>query len=231
VVLTKDGKEIFSFDNVAVRLGSDDSPTVIDFDLQKEKAAAMSQAGAPASGKAPSQLPKLTDAQKKEIERVNKENEKIAKENENIKSLNQMLAQARTAEQAGNFDQAVTVLTQATQADPNRDLLWGSLGDAYLGAAKKETEPAAKKEKYTQSANAYKKAADLATAATDPRSKTSLGSYYNNMGEGLARSGQADAAVNAYKSAIAAEPWQHLTRLSPPIRTWPGPTTTKALRY
>ena len=158
---------------------------------------------APAKG---GQTPKLTEEQKKEIERINKENEKVAKENETIKGLNQLLAQARAAMQAGNYDQAISALTQATQADPSRDLLWGNLGDAYLAAAKKETDTTARKEKYTQSANAYKQAIDLASASADPRSKSSLGAYYNNMGEGLARTGQTDAAVASYNSAIAAEP-------------------------
>src|SRR5207248_4292812 len=74
------------------------------------------------------------------------------------------------------------------------------------GAAKKETDSAAKKEKYTRSANAYKKAIDLAAVSTDPRAKTLLASYYNNMGEGLARTGQTEAAIAAYNSAIATDP-------------------------
>ena len=162
--------------------------------------------GGVVGGKAAPQRKDLSPEQKKEIERINKENEKVSKENEKIKGLNQLLAQARTAQQAGNFDQAITLLTQATQADPGRDLLWGSLGEAYLQASKKETEPAAKKEKYGHSADAYKKATEIAAASTDPRSKTALGSYYNNLGEGLARTGQTAESIAAYKAAVAAEP-------------------------
>ncbi len=206
IVLSKDGKDLFHYDNFPIRLSPDDIPTAIDFDLQKEKSGASVAPGPQAPGKAAPQRKALTEEQKKEIERINKENEKIAKDNEKIKGLNQFLAQSRAAQQAGNFDQAITLLTQATQLDPGRDLLWGSLGDAYLGAAKKETDPAAKKEKYTQSANAYKKATELAAASTDPHSKTALGSYYNNLGEGLARTGQTNEAIAAYKAATAAEP-------------------------
>jgi tetratricopeptide (TPR) repeat protein len=209
MVLVNNGQELWHFDNVPIRPQPNDDPVVLDFDLKKEKggapAAAAAPTGPPQSKNAPKRT-EMSEEQKKEMERVNKENEKIAKENEKIKGLNQLLAQARSATQAGNYDQAVTVLNQATQADPNRDLLWGSLGDAYLGGAKKETEPTAKKEKYTQAAGAYKKAVDLASASTDPRSKTALGSYYNNLGEALARSGQNDQAIAAYKAATAAEP-------------------------
>ena len=138
VVLSKDGKELFHFDNFPIRLTPDGSAVVLDFDLQKEKSGAASatprlQVG----GKGAPQRTQMTEEQKKELERINKENEKVAKENDQIKGLNQLLAQARTAEQAGNLDQAITLLNQATQAAPNRDLLWGSLGQAYLTAAKK----------------------------------------------------------------------------------------------
>ena len=207
VVLSKDGKELFHFDNFPIRLTPDGSAVVLDFDLQKEKSGAASATPRPqVGGKGAPQRTQMTEEQKKELERINKENEKVAKENDQIKGLNQLLAQARTAEQAGNLDQAITLLNQATQAAPNRDLLWGSLGQAYLTAAKKAADPAAKKEKYTLSANAYKKATDLGAASTDPSSKTALGSYYNNFGEALARSGQNDAAIAAYKAATAAEP-------------------------
>jgi tetratricopeptide (TPR) repeat protein len=209
VVLLNNGQELWHFDNVAIRLQPNNDAMVFDFDLKKEKGAAGAQAAGQSQSTSRVNAPKqkeLTEEQKKEIERVNKENERITKENEKIKGLNQLLAQARTASQAGNYDQAVTVLNQATQADPNRDLLWGTLGDAYLGAAKKETDQTAKKEKYTQAASAYKKAIDLGTASADPKSKISLGSYYNNMGEALARGGQNDQAIAAYKAATAAEP-------------------------
>jgi len=210
MVLVNNGQELWHLDNVPIRPQPNDDPVVLDFDLKKEKGGAPAAAAAPPTGppqgkNAPKRT-EMSEEQKKEVERVNKENEKINQENAKIKGLNQLLAQARTASQAGNYDQAVASLNQATQADPNRDLLWGTLGDAYLGAAKKETDPTAKKEKYTQSAGAYKKAVDLASASTDPRSKTSLGSYYNNMGEALARTGQNDQAIAAYKAATAAEP-------------------------
>ena len=211
MVLMNNGQELLHFDNVPIRPQPNDDPVVIDFDLQKEKGGASAAAvavpsGPPATAKNTPKRAEMSEEQKKELERVNKENERILKENEKIKGLNQLLAQARTASQAGNYDQAVAAINQATQADPNRDLLWGALGDAYLGAAKKETDPAAKKEKYTDSANAYKKAIDLGTASTDPKSKLSLGSYYNNMGEALARTGQNEQAIAAYKAATAAEP-------------------------
>ena len=48
---------------------------------------------------------------------------------------------AKMASDSGNFDQAVQILTEATQMDPNRDLLWLKLGDAQRSAAQKAADP------------------------------------------------------------------------------------------
>ena len=46
------------------------------------------------------------------------------------------LPKPRSLKRPGNYDQAVTVLQQATQVDPNQDLIWVNLGDAQRGAKK-----------------------------------------------------------------------------------------------
>ena len=71
----------------------------------------------------------MTEEQRKKIEATQKENEKI-------KGLNATLKQAKELEGAGNYDQAITILQQATKVDPNQDLVWGYLGDAQRGAKK-----------------------------------------------------------------------------------------------
>ena len=65
------------------------------------------------------------------------------KSSEKIKGLNASLKQAKDLEGAGNYDQAITLLQQATQVDPSQDLVWGYLGDAQRGAAAHATDPAA----------------------------------------------------------------------------------------
>ena len=62
-----------------------------------------------------------TEEQRKKIEATQKENEKI-------KGLNATLKQAKELEGQGNWDQAITILTQATTVDPNQDLVWAYLG-------------------------------------------------------------------------------------------------------
>ena len=77
------------------------------------------------SGRAPA----VSEEQRQKIEAAQKENEKI-------KGLNETLKQAKDLEGAGNYDQAITILQQATTVDPTQDLVWAYLGDAQRGAKK-----------------------------------------------------------------------------------------------
>jgi tetratricopeptide (TPR) repeat protein len=186
VTFSKDGKQFWIADNFNVSLQKDDSMNTLDLDLAKEYAAAQKGHG-------------LTDAQKKEMEAVEKENKKIG-------GLNEMLAQARAAQDAGNLDQAVSLMTQATQIDPTKDLLWGRLAEIQLISAKKDTDPASRTQKYTDAAANYKKAIELASTSTAANSKTMLGPYNNNLGEALAKTGKTEDAVAAYNNAAQVDP-------------------------
>ena len=131
--------------------------------------------------------------------------EKAQKEVQTIKNLNNLLREASAAQEAGNWDQAITILKQATEIDPNRDLLWARLGEAQLGIAKKETDPTIRKEHYAQASQSYEKAVALVNAQPAAK-KDALGAYYNNLGEAYARSGQTEQAVKAYTSAAESDP-------------------------
>lgn len=191
VVLSKDGKELWSIDNVPVRLTPEDLVT-IDLDLAKEKKTAATQ------GK-----PQMTEAQKKELERIQKENAKIG-------NLNKMLGEGQAALDAGNIDQAIAIFKTATEMDPTRDLLWARLGNAYTAAAKKSTDTAARKQYYADGAAAYTKAVELAVAASAtgaaPKAPEALGAYYNNLGEALSKSGDNPGALAAYLKAAEVDP-------------------------
>ena len=63
------------------------------------------------------------------------------------KSLNEKLNAAKTAADAGDFDTAIASLTEATQVDATRDLLWFKLGDYYRLSAAKQTDPAEKQKR------------------------------------------------------------------------------------
>src|SRR5438477_10412666 len=124
-----------------------------DIDLKKEQ-----QNQAKGVGLTPEQLKAQQEAQAK-----------AQKENTTVKSLNEKLLAAKTASDAGDFDTAITTLTEATQVDANRDLLWFKLGDAYRMSAPKQTDPAEKTKRYAQAAESYQKAIDLKTANPDPK--------------------------------------------------------------
>jgi len=152
----------------------------LDIDMAKERASAQQT---------------MSEEQKKQIEAIQKENTKI-------KGLNDKLAAAKAASDAGNFDQAVQILTEATQTDPTRDLLWLKLGDAQRSAALKATDAAAKKQDFEGSLESYKKALAITTT---PKPEVA-GAVYNNMADSYARIGQTEEAIKAYDQAAASDP-------------------------
>ena len=156
--LMKDGKVIDQITKVPVASGGE--PRVVDFDFTKR------QVGP-------------TEEQKKQTEEAQKHNEKV-------KTLNASLAQARQLQAAGNYDEAINVMQQATEVDPKQDLLWYSLGDAQRGA-----------KKYPEAIESYQKAIAI---------KGTVGAYHNNLADAYAKSGQTDKAVQEYDAAAAAEP-------------------------
>ncbi len=161
--LIKDGKVIDFFDKVPVQAGAERE---INFDLAKERAQAAQQAGI-----TPEQQKKMEEAQKK---------------NEAIKGLNAQLAQARELATAGNYDQAIGILQQATQTDPSQDVIWGNLGQAQLGA-----------KKYPEAIESYQKAIAL---------KPTSGVYHAGLADAYARSNQTDKAVQEWATAAQNDP-------------------------
>jgi tetratricopeptide (TPR) repeat protein len=193
VTLSKDGKEIYHFSGVNVSLDE----TTLDFDMKKEQAAAAQGAG-------------LTPEQLKQRQ---EQEAKVAKENNTIKALNEKLAAAKQAAEAGDFNTAKSTMTEATQMDPNRDLLWAKLGEYTLSAASKDTDADAKKKDYNDAAADYQKALDLKQKALDaePAKKTPdatkiLAQYYNNLGQAQSKAGQTDDAIKSYTMAAQLDP-------------------------
>jgi tetratricopeptide (TPR) repeat protein len=203
--LLKDGKVIYTFQNIQVTLSAGE--TVFNIDMQK----AEKEAG-------------ITEEQKKQIEATQKENLKI-------KGLNERLAAADAAEKAGDFDAAIQTLAEATQMDPTRDVLWFKLADAERQSAAKITSPADKTTRYQKAAEDFKKAiamkptgayynnlgevqikmGDTAAAVAsynqaaqvDP---SNAGQYYFNEGAVLTNTGKVDEAIQAFDKAIQADP-------------------------
>jgi tetratricopeptide (TPR) repeat protein len=108
-----------------------------------------------------------------------------------------MLTQSNTLLQAGNYDQAIALLKQASQQGATHDLIWARLGDAELQAGSKATDKNAAKQYYADAATAYKKAVEL---------KPTEGAYHNNLGQAYAKSGQPTEALQEYTTAAQQDP-------------------------
>jgi len=191
-LLGPDNKEIFHYNGFTVS----SAENTLDFDMKKEQANA-----AQGSGLTPEQL-------KQQQEQA----AKVAKENSTIKGLNEKLADAKTAADAGDFDTAIAQITEATQMDPSRDLLWAKLGDYEMTSAAKQTDLAEKSKRYEAAVTNYDKAVDLKQKALDaapqkPADATKvLASFYNNLGKAEAQLGKTDSAVKAYNQAAQLDP-------------------------
>jgi tetratricopeptide (TPR) repeat protein len=208
ILQDKDGKELDHVNNVQASVAKDEN--VIDFDLQKEMAqnqstiAAAADASATGNTKQAQQAQQqLTPEQKKQLEQY----QAAMKENQKIKGLNQMLSTARTAEQAGNYDEAINTMAQATTADPTRDLLWGVKANIEMDAATKAADKTKQTEYYNGAINDYKKALELCSA--NPAAETCKGNvagYHNNLGQAYVKTGNMQAAMAEYQNAANLDP-------------------------
>jgi tetratricopeptide (TPR) repeat protein len=185
-----DGKDIFHMNGVPVSLDE----VTQDIDLKKEAAAA-----AAGQGLTPEQVKAQQEQQAKAV-----------KEKTTVATLNEKLAAAKTASDAGDYDTAITTLTEANQIDPTRDLLWFKLADAYRMSASKQTDPAEKAKRYDEAIENYKKAIDMRTNSEadqkEPDNATKLAAYNNNLAESYAKSGKVDDAVATYNKAAQLDP-------------------------
>ena len=192
VTLTKDGKQLDQVKGFPVSLDE----MTLDFDLKKSQIQ-----GAQQQGMTPEQI-------KAREEQLAKQQKEVM----TVKTLNEKLAAANASLQAGNYDAAIATLTEATQVDPNRDLLWAKLGDSYAISAPKQTDPAEKTKRYTEAVNDYQKAVDLRQKALDaqttktPEATKDLAAYYNNLAQSESRVGKTDDAVKAYQQAAQLYP-------------------------
>ncbi|MGC1781310.1 MAG: tetratricopeptide repeat protein [Acidobacteriaceae bacterium] len=162
--------------DVKIPAGAD---TTVDFDLSRQ-----------------AYISKLPPDVQKKIAEVRKQNAAAEQANSKIKNVNKLIVDARTARKAGNFDQAIALDTQATQAKPDVGLTWYELGDSDLAA-----------KKYPDAATNYKKALSVMATEKGPKPQV-MAAADNNLGEALAKSNQIPDAVAAYEAAAKADPTQ-----------------------
>ncbi len=196
VTLIKDGKEIDSVKNFKVSSGEQ----VLDFDVKKNQENALKGQG-------------VTAEQAKEIK---KQMEAAAKEQGTVKQLNEKLTAASTASTAGDYDAAITILTEASQLDATRDLIWFKLADAYSQSAGKQSDAAEKTKRLDTAVEDYQKAIDIKKkdmaeetkpdAARTAKDNQSLAGYYNSLGTAYSKQGKTDDAVKAFNTAAQIDP-------------------------
>jgi tetratricopeptide (TPR) repeat protein len=188
----KANKEMFHVNHFQV---TGDENT-LDFDLKKEQ-----EKSAQGQGLTPEQLKQRQEA----LEKANKENM-------TVKQLNEKITAAATASKAGDFDQAISILTEATQMDATRDVLWAQLADANRNSAVKQTDPAERSKRLQEAVTDYQKAIDIkqktmdAATKKDPQDNERLAAYYNNLGEAAGKSGKPEEALKAYNQAAQLNP-------------------------
>jgi tetratricopeptide (TPR) repeat protein len=190
VKLSKDGKELFHYNNVPIELGE----FTQDFDLKKEQAAQAQGQGMTA-------------------EQMKAKQEAAAKaesEKKTVGTLNDKLSAARTAMVAKDYETAITTLNEANQIDNARDTIWFELGNANLGSAGTQTDPEEKKKRYESAATDYQKAIDLRTASEpaqkDPKNPGIMAAYFNNLAQVYSKSNKVDDAVTNYNKAAQLDP-------------------------
>jgi tetratricopeptide (TPR) repeat protein len=225
------GKEADGVNGVHTRLGD---PVAVPFDLEtkaKARAAqsvAVQQAAATGAGLTKEQERGMTKEQKEAMDKAIKERAaSIGKSKELSDAFNAGL----TALQAKQYDAAVASLTKASELDPKQVAVWAQLADAHVGLASTKTGPEFDAE-MAKGLDAYAKAIELKpddgathnnyalalakakkfdemkvelnkAAQLDP---TKAGQYYYNLGALMVNAGQNEAAVEAFKKAVEADP-------------------------
>ncbi|MGA1982716.1 MAG: tetratricopeptide repeat protein [Acidobacteriaceae bacterium] len=161
----------------------------------------------------PEYIKGMSQADRDALEEYKKKNAEVTAANAKIENLNKLLTDARTATKAGNFDQAVKDMTDATAAKPDEAILWDTLGDAQLGLANaalktardnKTTDPSLG-DKFQAAITSYQKSLSLDTASGKPN--TDLEAAANNqMAQALGHVGKMADASAAYEAAAKVDP-------------------------
>ncbi|HEY6391083.1 MAG TPA: tetratricopeptide repeat protein, partial [Bryobacteraceae bacterium] len=147
------------------------------------------------------------------------------------KALNDTFNSGKEAMSAKNYDAAVQAFEKGSEMDPNQNVIWANLADAYIALAGTKTGDD-QTATMTKGLDAYQKAIALKpddaayhnnyalalarakkyddaqgeltkAAQLDP---TSAGKYYYNLGAVLVNTGQMDPATAAFKKATEADP-------------------------
>jgi tetratricopeptide (TPR) repeat protein len=177
VSVMQNGKKVFSQGNVQTRMSE---PVNVPINLREERA--RTEATAAGLEIPAEQGGKLTEDQMKAIEAASKERDEAIKKRQELMSK---FGAAMEAMKNKDFDSAIQTFQAASEVDPTQHVIFAQLGEAYSGKASVTRDSAEKKDLYTKSTGAYKKAIEI--NATDA-------SYHNNYALALVNLGQVEEA-------------------------------------
>jgi tetratricopeptide (TPR) repeat protein len=227
VSVTVDGQKMDETKGVRTQLGD---PVNVSFDLKQSAEQQKAAQGTVAAGAAatPEQERGMSKADKEALEKLKKENDAAIAKN---KALNDTFNAGKDALAAKNYDAAIDAFQKGVEMDPNQNVIWANLADAYVGQAGTKTgadqQPSLDKalEAYTKAIalkpenaayhNNY--ALTLAKAKKFDEAQAELnkaaqldppqaGRYYYNLGAVFVNNGQAAAAEVAFKKSVEANP-------------------------
>jgi len=221
-----EGRLADMMDNVKSALGE---PVEVDFDLAKNAERNKALEAAAENGQlSKEQAREMSPEQRAALEKSMKERQASMAKN---KALQESFNAGMTALTAKDFATAVESLNKASEIAPKEFAVWANMATAYEGLAKTKTGDEATAA-LGKAGEAYTKAlelkpedagvhnnyglllvkakkldeakAEIVKAATlDP---PGAGKYYFNLGAIMVNSGQNDAALDAFKKAVEADP-------------------------
>jgi tetratricopeptide (TPR) repeat protein len=221
-----DGQVADFMDKVRTRLGD---PIPVNFDLKAKVQQAKEVQKAAETGTMTKEMERsMTKEQKAEYEKRAKENAEAMKKN---KELNDAFNAGKEALLAKNYTAAVDAFQKGTEMDPKQHVIWGQLAEAEVELGNTQTG-ADQQASYQKGVDAYAKAIELKAddaayhnnyalalvkAKKIPEAQAELakaalldppgaGKYYYNLGAVLTNIGQNDAAADAFKKAMEADP-------------------------
>jgi tetratricopeptide (TPR) repeat protein len=215
-------------DHVEIPMTNTAESNVIDFDLKAIAARAKAPAGGGGGTLTKEQERNMSPEDKAKYEKSLKDNAaKITKQ----KELNEAFGAGKDAQDAKNWDVAITNFEKASTIDATQHVVWGRLADSYAALAKTKAGPD-RDALLAKADAAYLKAIELKADAPEyhinyaialanekkiPEAQVELnkaialdptqaGKCYYNLGAVLTNTGQTDAALEAFKKAIDADP-------------------------
>ncbi len=182
-----DGKEVYKISGYRVSM-SDTDP--VDFDLAaiNKEAQAVQASGGPSKD----QLSAMSEKQRKDYEKALKDRQQQLTKN---KELNAAFNGGMEALRLKDYATAATQLKAASEIDPNQDVVWANLADAYSNLV--GTKTGDEREATSAAAiEAYRKALALKPDAA----------YHNNLGLALIKAGQGDEGKAELQTAAELDP-------------------------